>query len=72
MTTTHDALLDEHGRVLFRCHVCGEPMTRSDFFDQGLRMPDRGEGAADYCDAELIDRFDHAVCSVRSRASQAG
>ena len=71
MTSTHDSLLDERGHVLFRCAVCGEPMTRSDFFDLGLRVPDRGEDASDYCDAELIDRFEHGACTERAR-SRAG
>jgi hypothetical protein len=66
--TTQDALLDERGRVMFRCALCGEPMTRSDFFDLGLRTPYPGEGADDYCDAELIDSFEHGPCAERRRA----
>jgi hypothetical protein len=46
-------------------------MTRSDFFDLGLRTPYPGEGADDYCDAELIDRFEHGPCAERQR-SRAG
>lgn len=67
-----DPILDDRGRIMFRCAHCGEPMTKSDFFDLGMRLPDRGEGPDDYCDAELIDRFEHDACAVRTRASQAG
>jgi hypothetical protein len=68
---TADTILDERGRVMFRCAHCGEPMTRSDFFDLGMRLPDRGESIDDYCDGELIDRFEHAPCAARARTESA-
>jgi hypothetical protein len=37
-----------------------------------MRLPDRGEGREDYCDAELIDRFEHAACTAKAVASRAG
>ena len=60
--TTDSAILDAAGRVMFRCSHCGEPMRSDDFFEQGLRMPERGELAGDYCDEELIDQFEHLPC----------
>lgn len=72
MTNAHDVILDERARVMFRCGACGEPMARTDFFDQGMRLPERGESASDYCDAELIDRFEHTACSNRQRSDRAG
>jgi hypothetical protein len=72
MTSATDILVDERGHVMFHCALCGEPMTRGDFFDQAMRLPDRGEGPDDYCDAELIDRFEHARCAERARAPRAG
>ena len=65
MTTQHDLsplVLDRQGRPMFRCRDCGEPMTQSDFFDQGLRLPESHESTDDYCDAELIDDFQHTSC----------
>jgi hypothetical protein len=72
MTVDHDTITDERGRVMFRCAICGDPVTKSDFFNLGLRLPDHGEGVDDYCDAELIDRFEHPRCTARERAAQAG
>jgi len=72
MAIAPDTILDERGRIMFRCSHCGEPMTRSDFFDLGLRVPDRDETVDDYCDAELIDRFEHGPCLARARAISAG
>jgi hypothetical protein len=36
-------------------------MTRDDFFDLGLRLPE-GESREEYCDAELIDVVEHLRC----------
>ncbi|MEX0749438.1 MAG: hypothetical protein WD359_01400 [Dehalococcoidia bacterium] len=47
-------------------------MTRSDFFDLGLRLPELGETPDDYCDTELIDGFEHAACHERRRGARAG
>jgi hypothetical protein len=70
--TANDAVTDDRGRVMFHCSVCGEAMTRSDFYDAELRLPDRGESAEEYCDAELIDQLEHATCVKRVRSSRAG
>jgi hypothetical protein len=67
-----DVIIDERGRAMFHCASCGQPMTKSDFFDQAMRLPDRVEGPDDYRDAELIDRFEHAACAARSSAARAG
>lgn len=67
MTTT-SPIADQHGRVMFYCSRCKQPMTIEDFFDLGLRLPDRWETASDYCDAELIDSFEHPDCLRAERA----
>lgn len=72
MNLPADTILDERGRVMFRCAHCGVPLTRSDFFDLGMRLPDRGETADDYADAELIDRFEHSRCMAAARTATAG
>jgi hypothetical protein len=72
MTIDHDTIIDERGRAMFYCAFCNEPLTKSDFFDLGMRLPDHGEGVDDYCDAELVDRFEHARCTARARAADAG
>lgn len=71
MTTQHDLspiVLDRHGHPMFQCRDCREPMTHADFFDQGLRLPDSHESAGDYCDAELMDDFQHTAC-IRAKHS---
>jgi len=55
-------LTDDRGDIMFRCAMCWEPMTQDDFFELGLRLPDQGEWAEDYREAELIDRIEHARC----------
>ena len=72
MTSANDTITDEHGRAMFLCGLCGQAMGKDDFFDQGMRLPDRGEGRDDYCDAELIDGFEHAACTAKAHASRAG
>jgi len=68
MPTTETPILDEHGRVMFRCSTCDGAISVDDFFQLGLRLPERGESADDYRDAELLDRIDHADCSQAARA----
>jgi hypothetical protein len=63
------AILDQHGRVMFYCADCGRPLTSDDFFELGLRLPNRWETPGDYQDAELIDKFQHLECL---RAAKAG
>ena len=68
MLHTATPILDEHGRVLFRCRTCDGAMTSDDFFHLGLRLPERGESADEYRDAELLDRIDHLACAREARA----
>jgi len=70
-TEEDEPLIDLRGRVMFNCAICGGPMTRRDFFDAELRLPEYGETAQDYADAELIDRFEHARCGT-TRGVRAG
>jgi hypothetical protein len=71
MTIDHDTITDARGRAMFYCAICREPLTKSDFFDLALRLPDYGESVGDYCDAELIDRFEHVHCTARAREAHA-
>lgn len=66
--TTSSPLVDQHGRVMFHCAICRQPLTSDDFFDLALRPPDRGESASDYCDAELIDQLEHLACLQAAKA----
>ena len=72
MTVASNIITDEHGRTMFYCARCEQPMTKDDFFELSMRLPDRGEGRDDYCDAELIDRFEHTACTAREREARAG
>ena len=68
MATARNAIIDRHGRVLFRCSHCDEPITGDDFFDLSLRLPDDGETQDDYFSAELLDDLSHPRC-VRTKAA---
>ena len=68
MATTNAPILDERGRAMFHCGACGGAISVDDFFQLGLRLPDRGESADDYRDAELLDRIDHVDCLRAARA----
>jgi hypothetical protein len=68
MTMTREPIVDFSGRIMFFCTACGAPMTRDDFFEIGLRLPDSGESHDDYCDAELIDGVMHVDCLRSARA----
>jgi hypothetical protein len=73
MTTTGaSVILDERGEAMFHCRICHAAMTIDDFFELGLRLPDRGEGVEEYCDAELLDRVEHQACANGARESRAG
>ena len=61
-------ITDYAGRIMFRCGVCGAPITHGDLFDLGMRPPDHGESADDYQEAELIDSIEHPA--LRPRRSQ--
>lgn len=60
-------LRDQRGAPLFRCSVCGGPLSVVDFFHQGLRYPESGETAQDYLDTELIDELAHHDCVSAAR-----
>ena len=68
MATSNTPILDGRGRVMFHCAVCGGAISTDDFFELGLRLPDYGESADEYRDAELLDRIDHVDCSKAARA----
>ena len=68
MATAGAPVRDEHGHVMFLCGNCAAPISVDDFFDLGLRLPDRGESADEYRDAELLDRIDHVDCARAARA----
>lgn len=68
MNRTGKPIVDNRGKAMFACSLCGVAMTDDDFFDQGLRLPDAGESLDEYCDAELTDVFRHLAC-VRSVAA---
>ena len=58
---------DRRGAPLFRCSLCGAPLTVVDFGRQALRYPESGETAQDYLDAELIDELSHYDCVSAAR-----
>lgn len=62
-------VVDRHGNVMFYCGACGTPISSSDILDFGARLPDFGEAAQDYLDAQLIDSFRHQRCLVAAKAS---
>ena len=62
-------VLDTRGQVLFRCGMCGAPMRERDFADLGLRVPEYGETADEYCASELVDELAHTSC-VRAQAKR--
>lgn len=62
MESSTAPLLDFRGRVMFHCRACGAPLSLDDLVDLGLRLPERGESAAEYCDTELLDFIEHERC----------
>lgn len=64
--TLSNPVVDERGRPMFICGICGVALTPDDFYALELRLPDHGESADDYFDAELLDSIEHAAC-VRAR-----
>ena len=63
-----DAVTDFRGEVLFRCGICHLVLTKDDFFEMSLRLPDQGESRDAYCEAELIDEMSHTACLRAARA----
>ncbi len=57
-----EIVLDHLGRVFMTCARCREPLRKADFWDTGLRLPEYGESAEAYCDAELLDELIHPAC----------
>jgi hypothetical protein len=68
MAMRHGPLVDRSGRIMFLCSACGSPITRDDFLEMGLRLPDQSESRDDYCDAERIDSVMHVDCLRAARA----
>ena len=66
--TYSEPFVDRHGNVMFWCDRCRMPISRSDILDLGMRLPDYGETAEDYRDAELIDAFRHSSCAAAAKA----
>jgi hypothetical protein len=62
-------ILDRQGRPLLACSRCKGPISEEDVFAQGLRLPDPGESADDYFEAELLDELHHVNCTVAQQAS---
>ncbi len=54
---------------MFICPRCGGELSGADVVDLGLRLPDYGESASEYCDAELVDNLIHMECAGVQRAS---
>lgn len=69
MATETAPVTDYAGRIMFRCAVCGTPITHGDLFELGMRTPDHGESAGDYQEAELIDSIEHPACSRGARSA---
>ena len=61
-------IVDHHGAVMLVCRACGRALTEDDFFELGLRLPERGESREDYRDAELIDEVAHIECAAAATA----
>jgi len=66
--TYSEPVVDRHGNVMFWCDHCRSSISRSDILDLGMRLPDVGESAEDYLDAELVDSFQHPRCIAASKA----
>ncbi len=67
ISRTVTALVGSDGRPLFTCRACRTPLSAVDLADLGLRVPDAGETADEYCHAELLDprELRHAHCLER-------
>lgn len=68
METYSEPIVDGAGNVMFWCDHCRTPISRSDILDLGMRLPDYGESADEYLDAELIDSFRHPACLGAAKA----
>lgn len=68
MSHTRALILDREGHPLLRCSRCNGPIGEEDIYAEGLRLPEHGETAADYFEAELIDELHHTDCPSSFRA----
>ena len=64
-----EPILNPCGTVMFHCASCGGPITKEDFFELSLRLPEYDEDRDDYCNAELIDEIRHRACIVERAAT---
>lgn len=62
-------VLDRHGQPLLRCSRCNGAIAEDDIYAEGLRLPEHGETASDYFEAELIDELHHVDCRMNVKAS---
>ncbi|HWQ28929.1 MAG TPA: hypothetical protein VNN12_07890 [Dehalococcoidia bacterium] len=70
MDEGREIVRDHRGRPFMTCVACGAPLRKEDFWNAGLRLPEYGETAEEYCDAELLDDLRHAAClSAATRAA---
>lgn len=70
MSEGQEIVRDHHGRPFMTCAACGAPLRAEDFWNAGLRLPERGETVEEYCDAELVDDLRHVAClSAAARAA---
>lgn len=68
MSQQSSVLLDLRGQPLLRCSRCGAGLAEEDLYAEGLRLPDPGETADDYREAELLDALYHVDCRTALRA----
>jgi hypothetical protein len=54
--------------IVFTCAACEGPLTSPDLGELGLRTPDFGETADQYCDRELLDprELRHLACLTKA------
>lgn len=70
MSEGREIVLDFKGHPFMLCAACGAPLRKEDFWNAGLRLPEYGETADEYCDAELVDDLRHVACfSAAERAA---
>jgi hypothetical protein len=55
--------------IVFECALCDKPLDASHLSEFGLRTPDNGETADQYCDRELLDprELRHLACLMKER-----
>jgi hypothetical protein len=63
-----EPVVDHLGRVMFYCRLCGAPIRSSDIISFGARLPEHGETAEDYLDAQLLEGIEHPRCVADAKA----